>query len=79
MLRDFPDCIWAWNVMICSTHHAQRRRGFEGDLRVTWEPIREEGEKNPTNFHLRDLLQCGPPFLCCSDLSCVCFLSASLN
>lgn len=45
MLRDFPDCIWAWNVMICSTHHAQRRRGFEGDLRVTWKPSGEEEEK----------------------------------
>lgn len=47
MLRDFPDCIWAWNVMICSAHHAQRRRGFEGDLRrmeAHWRSGREKKE-----------------------------------
>lgn len=25
MLRDFPDSIWAWNVMICSTHQEALR------------------------------------------------------
>lgn len=62
MLRDFPDCIWAWNVMICSAHHAQRRRGFEGDLRVTWKHIGEEGRKTGSFVHLRHVLLNGPLF-----------------
>lgn len=62
MLRDFPDCIWTWNVMIWCTHHPQRRRDFEGDLRVTWKPVGEEGGKKRGFVHPRGVLLCSPIF-----------------